>query len=298
MSCHRDRGRIARKLVRARNAYLNAPTLGVPSRRLRPIPPRPDACLGSAAHPGHRPRRSAGYHVWRGQRWQQRRTDRRATRTSPSADAAGGRRGHQRTGFCRDADRRRGRAGGHQLAPLVIYYFGTKDRLLLDALRFSEQSLFEQIELMLADVHVRTRAALPPDPLDVPSPHESGPRAGDLGALAGPVGPGHPSRREVARGRAELDARWRSVIVDIVRGPDRRDGDIGDVDVDVRRFADYFRRPARRPVDPGRTRSTPRSSGEAAYEIAMRFRRTRTRHLACPPLRKVGSPTGRQSSGS
>src|SRR5262245_65396939 len=32
---------------------------------------------------------------------------------------------------------------------LVIYYFGTRDRLLVDALRYSEQSFYEAAEQML-----------------------------------------------------------------------------------------------------------------------------------------------------
>ena len=45
-------------------------------------------------------------------------------------------------------------------SPLVIYYFGTKDRLLLDALRYSETSLFEQVAQMMADVQ-RSASACP-----------------------------------------------------------------------------------------------------------------------------------------
>src|SRR3981189_208143 len=35
---------------------------------------------------------------------------------------------------------------------LVIYYFGTRDRLLVDALRYSEESFYEAAEQMLAEV--------------------------------------------------------------------------------------------------------------------------------------------------
>ena len=34
---------------------------------------------------------------------------------------------------------------------LVIYYFGTRDRLLVDALRYSEESCYEAAERMLAE---------------------------------------------------------------------------------------------------------------------------------------------------
>src|ERR1700710_958685 len=35
---------------------------------------------------------------------------------------------------------------------LVIYYFGTRDRLLVDALRYSEQNFYDTAEKMLAEV--------------------------------------------------------------------------------------------------------------------------------------------------
>ena len=50
---------------------------------------------------------------------------------------------------------------------LVIYYFGTRDRLLVDALRYSEESFYEAAEKMLAEVAVAARAALAADPVDV-----------------------------------------------------------------------------------------------------------------------------------
>src|ERR1044071_7895188 len=44
---------------------------------------------------------------------------------------------------------------------LVIYYFGTRDRLLVNALRFSEQAFYDAAERMLADVRpIRERLAL------------------------------------------------------------------------------------------------------------------------------------------
>ena len=44
---------------------------------------------------------------------------------------------------------------------LVIYYFGTRDRLLVDALRYSEESFYETADKMLAEVaSVHERLAL------------------------------------------------------------------------------------------------------------------------------------------
>ena len=44
---------------------------------------------------------------------------------------------------------------------LVIYYFGTRDRLLVDALRYSEESFYDAAEKMLAEVpSLRERLSL------------------------------------------------------------------------------------------------------------------------------------------
>src|SRR3954463_6162577 len=44
---------------------------------------------------------------------------------------------------------------------LVIYYFGTRDRLLVDALRYSEESFYEAAEQMLGEVSsLRERLSL------------------------------------------------------------------------------------------------------------------------------------------
>ncbi len=43
---------------------------------------------------------------------------------------------------------------------LVIYYFGTRDRLLVDALRYSEENFYDAAEKMLAEVTVGARAAV------------------------------------------------------------------------------------------------------------------------------------------
>jgi AcrR family transcriptional regulator len=120
-------------------------------------------------------------------------------------------------------------------SPLVIYYFGTKDRLLLDALRYCEQSLFEQVAEMLAEVpSVRERLSMLIRWTCLPHETELVPAVWglwlDLWAQA-------IRHEEVARGRAELDDRWRSVIVEVVEAG-QHDGVIGDVD--ARRFAITF----------------------------------------------------------
>jgi AcrR family transcriptional regulator len=65
---------------------------------------------------------------------------------------------------------------------LVIYYFGTRDRLLVDALRYSEQNFYDAAKEMWFDLWAQAFR--------------------------------HP---EVKQDRVELDARWRSMIVDIVK---------------------------------------------------------------------------------
>jgi AcrR family transcriptional regulator len=118
---------------------------------------------------------------------------------------------------------------------LIIYYFGTRDRLLVDALRFSEAALFDQVQKMLAEVaSVRERfsllirwTCLPHDTDLIP----------DIWGLWLDLWAQAFRREEVARGRAELDDRWRALIVEVVQAG-RRDGDIGDVD--PRRFAVTF----------------------------------------------------------
>ena len=118
---------------------------------------------------------------------------------------------------------------------LVIYYFGTRERLLVDALRYSEQNFYDAAEKMLAEVaSVRERLSLlirwtcvPENAGDVPG---SWGLWFDLWAQAFR----HP---EVKQDRVELDGRWRAMIVDVVKAGQAA-GDIGKVD--VRSFAVTF----------------------------------------------------------
>ncbi|HET6733989.1 TetR/AcrR family transcriptional regulator [Mycobacterium sp.] len=102
---------------------------------------------------------------------------------------------------------------------LVIYYFGTRDRLLVDALRYSEESFYDAAERMLADVKsLRERLSRLIQWTCVPEDYDEGSGAWglwfDLWAQAF-------RHDEVKAGRAELDARWRRIIVNAVRsGPE------------------------------------------------------------------------------
>jgi AcrR family transcriptional regulator len=101
---------------------------------------------------------------------------------------------------------------------LVIYYFGTRDRLLVDALRFSEESFYEAAEQMLAEVpSLRERLSLLIQWTCVPEGAGEIPGAWglwfDLWAQAF-------RHDEIKAGRAELDSRWRTMIVDALDSSD------------------------------------------------------------------------------
>ncbi|MGY4711277.1 TetR/AcrR family transcriptional regulator [Mycolicibacterium sp. CBM1] len=101
---------------------------------------------------------------------------------------------------------------------LVIYYFGTRDRLLVDALRFSEESFYEAAEKMLAEVDsLRERLSLLVQWTCVPEGVDDIPGAWglwfDLWAQAF-------RHDEVKAGRIELDARWRKMIVEALKAAD------------------------------------------------------------------------------
>jgi AcrR family transcriptional regulator len=118
---------------------------------------------------------------------------------------------------------------------LVIYYFGTRDRLLVDALRFSEESFYEATSAMLEEISsVSDRLSTIVDWCCVP--RLDGEVVGawglwlDLWATAFRHG-------EVADARVELDRRWRDLIEQVVRDGQEA-GEVGEVD--VRRFALTF----------------------------------------------------------
>jgi AcrR family transcriptional regulator len=98
---------------------------------------------------------------------------------------------------------------------LVIYYFGTKDKLLTEALRYSETSFYEDCAEMLASTAAirdrlegLVRLTIQPD-------HDDGTYSTwglwfDLWAQAFR----HP---EVAKDRVEFDRRWRATIAGVVK---------------------------------------------------------------------------------
>jgi len=101
---------------------------------------------------------------------------------------------------------------------LVIYYFGTRDRLLVDALRYSEEAFYEAAEAMLAEVSsVRERISLLIEWTCIPSRDGEIPGAWGLWFDLWVQAFRH---EEVKAGRVERDARWRRMIVDAIESDD------------------------------------------------------------------------------
>ncbi len=115
---------------------------------------------------------------------------------------------------------------------LVIYYFGTKDSLLTEALRWSERTFYAAAEEMLKSTEkLRDRLEVLLDWNLMPDKQQD--VAGDWGLWFDLWAQAfrHP---EVKKDRAELDAQWRDLIARIVQ-----DGiDHGEIQrVDVHEFA-------------------------------------------------------------
>ena len=132
---------------------------------------------------------------------------------------------------------------------LVIYYFGTKDSLLTEALRWSERSFYVATEEMLRSTDkLRDRLEILVEWTLVADKTES--VTGDWGLWFDLWAQAfrHP---EVKKDRAELDAQWRDLIARIVQ-----DGvDAGEIAAPRRRVVrDHVGLPARRPGGPGRSR--------------------------------------------
>jgi AcrR family transcriptional regulator len=161
---------------------------------------------------------------------------------------------------------------------LVIYYFGTRDRLLVDALRFSEESFYESAEKMLAEVtSLRERLSLLIKWTCVPEANNEIPGAWglwfDLWAQAF-------RHDEVRAGRVELDARWRRMIVDAIKSAAASD-ELG-VEVDARLFALEFSA-LLDGLSIQVALDDPEVDSDLAYQLAMRFAE---RQLNLPPVEK------------
>jgi AcrR family transcriptional regulator len=145
---------------------------------------------------------------------------------------------------------------------LVIYYFGTRDRLLVDALRYSEESGYEAAERTLAEIpSLRDRLSFLIKWTCVPTADNEITGAWglwfDLWAQAF-------RHDEVKAGRVELDARWRAMIVNAIKNAEF------DVDVDARTFALEFSA-LLDGLSIQVALDDPEVDSEVAYDIAMRF---------------------------
>jgi AcrR family transcriptional regulator len=159
---------------------------------------------------------------------------------------------------------------------LVIYYFGTRDRLLVDALRHSEESFYEAAEKMLAEVpSVHERLSLLVKWTCVPEAGDEIPGAWglwfDLWAQAF-------RHDEIKAGRAELDARWRTMIIEAVKS------DEIDSSVDARMFAMEFSA-LLDGLSIQVALEDPEVDSAIAYDIAMRFAE---RELTLPAKKRPG----------
>jgi AcrR family transcriptional regulator len=174
---------------------------------------------------------------------------------------------------------------------LVIYYFGTRDRLLVDALRFSEESFYEAAEKMLAEVtSLRERLSLLIKWTCIPNADNEIPGAWglwfDLWAQAF-------RHDEVRAGRVELDARWRRMIVDAIKSAEASDE--LDVDVDARLFALEFSA-LLDGLSIQVALEDPEVDSDLAYQLAMRFAE---RELNLPSVKRqrAGRKPARAAKG-
>jgi AcrR family transcriptional regulator len=173
---------------------------------------------------------------------------------------------------------------------LVIYYFSTKDQLLTEALRYSEEAFYSHVDAGLDRLRTaRERLELLVTTTCVPE--GEGEISGawglwfDLWAQAFR----HP---EIAKDRIELDQRWRDTISRVVRDGQEA-GEIGDVDPDT--FAITFsalvdglsiqvalRDPV---VDPARAFAIAMAFAARELDVPWRPRRSVTARAARPAAR-------------
>src|SRR3954471_8895636 len=119
---------------------------------------------------------------------------------------------------------------------LVIYYFGTKDQLLTEALRYSEDSFYSSVATQLAELQTaRARLELLVRLTCIAQGDGEIPGAWGLWFDLWAQAFRHP---EVAKNRVELDQRWRDTVSAVVR-EGQASGEI-DADADVDTFTLTF----------------------------------------------------------
>lgn len=153
-------------------------------------------------------------------------------------------------------------------AALVIYYFGTRDRLLIDALRYSEESFYAAAEQMLLEItSVRERLSLLVKWTCVPVCESGG---GDIPGAWGlwfDLWVQAFRHDEVKQARIAFDRRWRDMIVTAVTSA--RPGELRR-EIDIRLFALEFGA-LLDGLSIQVALEDPEIDSDKAYSIAMRF---------------------------
>jgi AcrR family transcriptional regulator len=112
---------------------------------------------------------------------------------------------------------------------LVIYYFSTKDKLLTEALRFSEDAFYRNVAERLESLKTaRQRLELLVRLTCIPQGDDEIPGAWGLWFDLWAQAFRHP---EIAKDRIELDQHWRDTIAGVVRAG-QATGELGAVDAD------------------------------------------------------------------
>jgi AcrR family transcriptional regulator len=113
---------------------------------------------------------------------------------------------------------------------LVIYYFSTKDKLLTEALRYSEDAFYRAVAGRLEELRTaRQRLELLVRLTCIPQGDDEIPGAWGLWFDLWAQALRHP---EIAKDRIELDQHWRDTIARVVRDGQAA-GEIGDADADA-----------------------------------------------------------------
>ena len=115
-------------------------------------------------------------------------------------------------------------------AALVIYYFGTKDRLLAEALAYSEEAFYHHAARELAEIPSAREKLARVIELSCSASAAPGTIILDEWVLWLDIWTRAARDPEVARDREVLDRRWRETIAGIVR-EGQRSGEFGPVEV-------------------------------------------------------------------
>ena len=149
---------------------------------------------------------------------------------------------------------------------LIIYYFGTRDRLLVDALRYSEESFYELAAEELQKITgFRERLAMIVDWCCVPDGDGEVAESWGLWLDVWSTAFRHD---EVGAARIPQDRRWRDLVEQLVRDA-QASGEVGR-EIDGRRFALTFTM-LLDGIAIQVALSDPEITADVAYDIAMGF---------------------------